>query len=62
MEVNGNSGAIDEIHPLQGETITLVQLESFGIGTDEAMLLQAEEETGICRTVHVMSGNVAPIT
>ena len=48
MEINGNSGAIEEIHLLQGETIPRVQHDSFGIGTNEAVFLQAGEDIGIC--------------
>ena len=37
MEVNWDSGAIEEIHSLQGETIHLFQLGSYGIGLEGAV-------------------------
>ena len=39
MEVNGDRGAIEEIHSLQGETIPLVHLESSGIGLEGVVFL-----------------------
>ena len=61
MEVNGNTGAIEDICSLQRETIPLVHPRSFWLQSDEAMFLEAEEEIGIRQTVHAMGGNVAPI-
>ena len=39
MEVNGDSGAIEEIHLLQGETIPPIQPRSFGVDLEGAMFL-----------------------
>ena len=61
MEVNGDSGAIEEIRSLQGETIPPVQPEYSGIGSGEPVFLQAEEEIGIRRTVQAIRGDFTPI-
>ena len=61
MDLNGDRGAIEEIHSLQRETIPPVQLESSGIGLEGAVFLQAEEDIGIRRTVQAIRGDVAPI-
>ena len=60
-EVNGDRGAIEEIHSLQGETIPLAQPGSFGISMECVVFLQAEEEIGIRQIVQAVRGDVAPI-
>ena len=61
MEVNGTSGHLEEIHALQGETISPVQMRVNDWDEDEAVFLQAQEEINIRRTVHAVRGNIAPI-
>ena len=39
MEVNGTSGQLEEIHSLQGETITPVQMRVNDWDEDEAVFL-----------------------
>ena len=61
MEINRDSGAIEEVDSLEGETIPLVQPETSGIVVGDALFLKAKEEICIRRTVHVMWSDVAPI-
>ena len=61
VEINGDSGVVEEIHSPRGETLPLVQLETSGIAVGDALFLQAEEKIGIRTTVHVMRGDVVPI-
>ena len=61
MEVNGNSGPIEKMRSLQGETIPLVQPDFGGIGAGEPVFLQTEEEIGIRQTVQAIRGDVTPI-
>ena len=61
MEVNGTSGHLEEIYPLQGETIPPVQMRVNEWDEDEAVFLEDQEEIGIRRTVHAVRGNIAPI-
>ena len=60
-DVNGTFGPIEEIHSLQEEPITPIQLGFSDLGGDEVVFLQAQEEIGIRHTVHVVRGNMAPI-
>ena len=61
MDVKGTSGHLEEIHSLQGETIPPVQSGFNDWDDEEAVFLQAQEEIGICQTIHVVRCNMAPI-
>ena len=52
MDLNGDSGAAEELYSLQGETIPLVLPGTSGIGMDDAVFLQAQQESAyneLCR-------------
>ena len=61
MEVNGDSGPIEDMRTMQEETIPPVQPDFGGFDSGEPVFLQAEEEISVRRSVQAMRGDVAPI-
>ena len=47
MEVNGDSGPVDDMRTMQGETIPPVQSDFGGFDSGEPVFLQAEEEISV---------------
>ena len=60
MEVNGDSGPMEEMRTVHGETIPPIQAD-FGGSFGEPVFLQAEEEISVRRSIQAMRGDVAPI-